>query len=321
MSLHLIALPTPFPVGPVNVYLLTGEPLTLIDTGPKYPAARAALESGLAALGYRVEDLRCLVLTHHHADHVGLAGEIVARSGATVLTHAWNVPLLANYAAERAAKQPFYTQMWHEAGVPADYIAGLDTVGTDLDRWCDPVLNAQPLNEGDTVTLGGATWTVYHTPGHAGDLICLWNANTQELLANDHFIRDISSNPVLEPPRVLGEPRPQRLVEYLHHMQRMAALEPRIAWPGHGDPVDDVAGLLRHRLAFHTRRADRIHEALLPEPRTLWELTYPMFPRLKRPIDYFLALSEVLGHLDLLAAAQRAVAEPDATGVVKWRAV
>ena len=120
--LHRLSLPTPFPVGPVNVYLLTGKPLTLIDTGPKYPAARAALESGLAALGYRVEDLRCIVLTHHHADHVGLAGELAARSRATVFTHAWNVTLLANYAQERAAKQPFYTQMWHAADVPAEMV-------------------------------------------------------------------------------------------------------------------------------------------------------------------------------------------------------
>jgi glyoxylase-like metal-dependent hydrolase (beta-lactamase superfamily II) len=318
--IHHLSLPTPFPVGPVNVYLLTGDPLTLVDTGPRYDDARLALESGLAALGYRVEDLQCVILTHHHADHVGLAAHLAQRSGAAIYTHTWNVALLADYVRERSQHNGFYEQIWREAGVPEAHIVALRTVGGDVAQWSDPVPNARPLNEGDAITLGGIAWTVFHTPGHAGDLICLWNPASGELLANDHLIRDISSNPVLEPPRAPGEPRPKRLVEYIYHMQRMAALNPTIAWPGHGEPVDDVAGLVRQRLAFHTRRAQRIHEALKPQPLTLWELTTPMFPRLKRPIDYFLALSEVLGHLDLLAEQNRVI--PDRVGdVVKWRAV
>ena len=54
--LHCLSLPTPFPVGPVNVYLAEGEPLTLIDTGPKDDATRAALEAGLGE--HRSEERR-----------------------------------------------------------------------------------------------------------------------------------------------------------------------------------------------------------------------------------------------------------------------
>ncbi len=52
--LHAIELPTPFPVGPVTVYLADapGEPLTLLDTGPLHPPTWSALQAGLAALGY-----------------------------------------------------------------------------------------------------------------------------------------------------------------------------------------------------------------------------------------------------------------------------
>lgn len=314
--LHRLPLPTPFPVGPVNVYLAEGDLLTLIDTGPKHPDTLAALEAGLAQHGYRIEDLRRVLITHVHVDHFGLCGQIVARSGAEVLTHTSNLPWLPDYSAERARHRDFYYQIWQEAGVPADMIQAMETSGGSLARWADPVPHARGLTEGDTVSLAGADWSVYHTPGHAGGLICLWEATSRTLLANDHFIRDISSNPIVEPSPLINGPRPKRLVEYIFHMQRMAALEPRQALSGHGAVVDDVPGLVRQRLAFHKRRAQKILD-MLDAPKTLWELTQPIFPKLKGPLDYVLGLSEVLGHLDLLEAEGQARGVK--TGeVVRW---
>src|SRR5262249_31987548 len=118
-SIHGLSIPTPFPVGPVNVYLGEGEPLTLVDTGPKADVSREALEAALAGLGYRIEDLRRLIITHHHADHMGLAAEIVTRSGAAVLAHPYSVPWLTDFAAQQARSRPFYDKLWTLAGVPA----------------------------------------------------------------------------------------------------------------------------------------------------------------------------------------------------------
>jgi glyoxylase-like metal-dependent hydrolase (beta-lactamase superfamily II) len=315
--LHCLELPTPFPVGPVNVYLAEGDPLTLIDTGPKAPVSRAALEAGLAAHGYRVEDLRQIIITHHHVDHLGLAGELVARSGARLVTHPYSAPWLTDYAAQRARQEPFYLTLWVEGGVPAEIVSAMRTAHDGISAWLDNVPPDGTLDEGDTVVLGGEPWQVFHTPGHAGGLICLWEPASRTLLANDHLIRDISSNPVLEPPPALIGPRPHRLVEYLEHMRRMAALDPAIALPGHGAPVTDVAGLVRQRQAFHQRRAQRLADTLSAGPLTLWELTQPIFPRLTRPMDFFLALSEILGHLDLLQAAGQ-VAPQAGSPQVRW---
>jgi glyoxylase-like metal-dependent hydrolase (beta-lactamase superfamily II) len=315
--LHVLTLPTPFPVGPVNAYLAEGEPLTLIDTGPKDDATRAALEAALQAHGHRLEDIQRLILTHHHVDHVGLAGEITARSGAEVLTHPYNLPWLSDYTAERERHAPFFRAVYTDGGVPEDIVRLMDASGENMGRWSDPVPAARPLVEGDTLWMDGANWKVFHTPGHAGGLICLWEPFTRTLQANDHFIRDISSNPVLEPPPTMNGPRPRRLVEYLKHMQRMAALEPVVALPGHGEPVTDVPGLVRQRLAFHQRRAQKIYQTLAEQPLTLWELTRPIFPRLRHGMDYFLGLSEILGHLDLLEEEGRA--RPVRHGaVVRW---
>ncbi len=313
--LHCIELPTPFPVGPVNVYLAEGEALTLVDTGPKADQTRTALESQLAARGYRVKDLRRIVLTHHHVDHVGLAAELAQRSGAEVITHPYTVPWLAGYAAEQARQHPFYLRIWEESGVPPEIIASMTESSAALPRWTDAAGAAGTLDEGTSLRLGDDDWSVFHTPGHAGGLICLWEPGSRTLLANDHFIRDISSNPVLEPSPMMNGPRPRRLVEYLHHMDRMAALKPAIALPGHGEPVEDVAQLVRQRHLFHERRARRLLEALDGQALTLWELTQPLFPRLTRGMDFFLALSEVLGHLDLLEEA--GLAQPQLHGPLR----
>jgi len=301
--LQMISIPTPFSVGPVNVYVSTETPITLIDTGPKWPESRAALEAALAARGVRLENIQQLILTHHHVDHVGLAGEIASRSGCAVLTHPYNTPWLVDYEAERRRHLPFYHQIWREGGVPDEIVAAMEASGAGMARWLDSVTPAREIDEGANIELDGENWQVFHTPGHAGGLVCMWQAARRELLANDHFIRDISSNPILEPPDTMNGPRPKRLVEYLRHMQRMAALGPARALPGHGQVVEDVPGLVRQRLAFHERRKQKLLGLLAPQPLTLWELTQATFgARLTRGMDWFLGCSEILGHLDLLEA-------------------
>ena len=59
-----LPLPTPFPVGPVNCYLIEDAPLTLVDPGPATDAALQALEAGLAARGHRLEEVGLVLVTH-----------------------------------------------------------------------------------------------------------------------------------------------------------------------------------------------------------------------------------------------------------------
>jgi glyoxylase-like metal-dependent hydrolase (beta-lactamase superfamily II) len=128
--LHQLSIPTPFPVGPVNVYLAEGERLTLIDTGPRYEPAREALRKQLDELGYRVAHLRLIVLTHTHADHYGLAAELAAESGAEVWTYAENVDRMS--ASGNEQRLAFYARLLRWAGVPLTVMMELDLVNTFL---------------------------------------------------------------------------------------------------------------------------------------------------------------------------------------------
>ncbi|RIK81065.1 hypothetical protein DCC62_02735 [candidate division KSB1 bacterium] len=306
-KLHCISLPTPFPVGPVNVYLAKGEPLTLIDTGPKTEATRAALSQELARLGYNLPDLKQIILTHHHVDHLGLAGEIAAQSNAKIFAHPYNLPWLHDYASTRKHHAQFYRGFWKQNGVPQELIERMLYLGEALTQFRDSHLPVQPLPEGQEIHFAGCDWSVYHTPGHAGGLICLWHAQSRTLISNDHILKNISSNPILEPPMSGEATRPQRLRDYLREMNRMAELNPQIAYTGHGQAVRNVRELVARRVAFHHRRAEAILSALGARTMSLWELTQELFPALTNDADFFLAISEVQGHLDLLQNDQRIV--------------
>jgi glyoxylase-like metal-dependent hydrolase (beta-lactamase superfamily II) len=299
--LHCISVPTPFPVGPVNLYLADGDPPTLIDTGPRFDPARQALQEGLDAVGMSPSDLGRIIVTHAHSDHCGMAAELAQASGADVLAHPAGFPLLADYGQERARRLAFYAGVMREAGMPLELVLQINRKRRGYGRFARAVQPDAALEEGATVRLGDEDWRVLYTPGHTGDLICLYQPQRRLLLSSDHLLRDVSSNPFVEPPEHKGRRRPRRLLDYVKHLRRVARLPLTLALPGHGPPVTDPRGLIASRLAFHQQRASRILETLSDGPRTVYQITLELFPRLD-PMNRFLAVSEVIGHLDLLQA-------------------
>src|SRR5919109_5175160 len=85
-----ISLPTPFYIGPVNVYLIAEDPITIIDTGPKTKQTIEALRAGLREAGFLISDIRRIVLTHAHEDHCGLAKSVRDEAkDALIFVHGW----------------------------------------------------------------------------------------------------------------------------------------------------------------------------------------------------------------------------------------
>ena len=315
-KLYQVMIPTPFKVGPVNCYVATARPITLIDTGTKWDESRRAWQTELAELGLKIEDVQRIIITHAHADHYGLAAEIVRASGAAVWTHRHNQAMLEADETIRAQRDAFYLQLLTEAGVPPEQRQRVADSRRGGNRYAEAVSIDRILEEGDEIELADRTWRIYHTPGHAGGLICLFDPQARVLLSNDHLLRDISSNPVVEPDPG-GGPRPHRLVQYLHHLQRMADLEPGVAWTGHGHEIHAVHKTVRQRLHFHERRAQRILDLIETEERSAYQIAEPLFGRLQG-MDSFLALSETIGHLDWLEERGR-IEAVQRDSVIYWK--
>src|SRR5678815_1833588 len=121
---QIVAIPLPLPhVRSVNAWLLRGDPVTLIDTGPRTDDALAALEEGLRREGLRIEDIELLLATHHHLDHVGLAATIQRRSGAAVAVLDRVADYAERYAAETERDRTFAHRLMAHHGVPDQVVA------------------------------------------------------------------------------------------------------------------------------------------------------------------------------------------------------
>ncbi|HUS13483.1 MAG TPA: MBL fold metallo-hydrolase [Chloroflexia bacterium] len=298
-SIQQISLPTPFKVGPVNSYVVATEPLTLVDCGPLTDEAWVALERGLADLGRRVQDIGRLIITHGHVDHWGLAARIVARSGAEVWAHRRLATWMSDFPGEWQRRTAFLTLLCTQMGVPAGEMVAMNRGVKGVGRFAEAVAPTRLLDAGDEIALAGYEWTVHYTPGHATGHIALHQSETRCLIAGDHLLADISSNPVLEAP-LLGETeRPRMLPLYLQSLAATAQLPVLWVYPGHGRPFQGHRKLISRRLQGHEARAAQVKALLAVEPADCYTLSRRLFPRLEG-VDLFLGFSETLGHLDLL---------------------
>jgi glyoxylase-like metal-dependent hydrolase (beta-lactamase superfamily II) len=319
-GIHRIALPTPFLVGRVNCYLIEDEPLTLIDTGPNSGKSLDDLERALAAQDHRIEDLGLIVLTHQHIDHVGLLEILARRSGAEVAALDLLVPYLANFSRSSAADDEFAQSVMRRHGVPNDLATVLGSLAAAFRAFGSSGAVTRSLHEGDELKLGDRTLRIFHRPGHSPSDTLLWDGEREILIAGDHLLGRISSNPLVSRPLSgPSEPRPRALLQYMDSLRATRELPARLVLPGHGDPVLEHAELIDERLRMHRRRAARVLQILDGQPLSAYEIALQMWGNVAVTQAY-LTLSEVLGHLDLLVETGQAV-ERETDGVSRFEAV
>ncbi len=333
-GVHRLAIPTPFQVGRVNAYLIEDDPLTLIDSGPNSGKALDELEQALAAHGHTIEDLELLVITPQHIDHFGLAGILARRSGAEVAALAPLAPLLERYGEQAELDDRFAEQLMLRHGIPADIVTALRAVSASFRAWGSAVEVSRPLSDGEELHLRDRTLRVLHRPGHSPSDTVFLDESRSILLAADHLIKHISSNPLLArplqapgggapepdpraPPGSLDE-RPRALLAYMASLEKTRAMPLSLVLPGHGQPITDHVSLIDERFRLHRRRAEKIHRLIVSEPRSAHEIAQELWGNVA-VTQAFLTLSEVLGHIDLLLTDGR-VSELLSDGVVRFQA-
>jgi glyoxylase-like metal-dependent hydrolase (beta-lactamase superfamily II) len=321
-GIHRLAIPTPFMVGRVNAYLIEDSPLTLIDSGPNSGKALDEIEIALAAHGHAIEDIELLVISHQHMDHFGLASILARRSGAEVAALDLLAPYLADYSAETDLDDRFAQAVMLRHGIPAEVVTALRAVSAGFRAWGAAVEVTRPLAAGSELTFAGRTLRVLHRPGHSPSDTVLLDESRGILLAADHLIAHISSNPLLARP--LGaEPdiagaRPQALVTYMESLQRTRAMDLELVLPGHGAPITDHVALIDERFRMHARRAEKMRRLIAEQPRTAHEIAQELWGNVAVTQAY-LTLSEVLGHADLLLR-DGTIVEDERDGIVRFAA-
>jgi glyoxylase-like metal-dependent hydrolase (beta-lactamase superfamily II) len=317
-GIHRIAVPTPFAVGRVNCYLVDDEPLTLVDAGPNSGTSFDTLQQGLAALGHTVEDIELVILTHQHIDHLGLVGLVASRSGAEVAAIDAAVPFVERYGEEAEADDDFARAVMLRHGIPDDIVSALQSVSRAFRAWGARADVTRVLHEGDDLELRDRTWRVHHRPGHSPTDTVFHDTDRKMLMAADHLIAHISSNPLITRPREGSQDRPQALVTYMESLTKTREMDLDLVLPGHGDPITDHKSLIDERFRMHRRRADKLHGLIAERSRSAYDLAQALWGNIAVTQAY-LTLSEVLGHTDILLNEGR-VAEVEDSGVVRFEA-
>lgn len=314
--------------------LATGGVL-LVDAGPDYdlpggePTWDAAVRQA-SAHGFAPSDVRAVLVTHAHIDHAGLVIRW-AEAGARILVGEADVAAVrAGRASNEAQRAPRLAELRRQ-GCPADVVALLASLrGTRALRWA-----ACPAEAIDAVTgerafalAGGVTLRVLLAPGHTPGNLVAFGHERGDLYSGDTILPTTIPTPGLHFPAAVyaalqgaehaEASRWPSLPPFLRSVEALSALPVRRVLPGHGDVVDHPDALFERFAAHHTRRGKRVREALASGPATAYGIARGIFPRL--PAERIgQAVTEVIGHLDVLAEAGAAVSERR-DGVTEWRA-
>lgn len=310
-------LPLPMALDHVNVYALDdGEGWTIIDTGV-HNRRTATLWQGLLAGPLGGRPVNRVIVTHHHPDHVGMAGWFQARGASLWMTRtAWlyaRMLVLDEQALPSAESTLFYTR----AGMPADMLASRAT--TRPFNFCDAV-HPMPagfarLSDGMQITMGGRDWVVRLGGGHAPDHATFWSDDL--ILGGDQLLPGISANIGVYP----TEPDADPLTDWINSCTRFQpfATKRQLVLPGHKLPFTGLPLRL-------TQMIDNHHTALvrllthLAQPQTAHDCFACLFRRQIGPAEYGLAMAESLAHLNHLLLRGDINRRIGPTGAWLWQA-
>src|SRR5215831_1456549 len=285
------------------------------------PGAREAFSAGLRKAGLDVANLRAIVLTHHHPDHIGLSGELQEQSGAAVYMHPIDeagVQIIWSGAMPERFRS--VSQFFKQHGLPPTdfWFTQVDPeVMRNIIR-VPPHAAITPVEDGEEIDLVGEHYRVIWTPGHSDGHVCLFRERDGVFLAADHVLPRITPNVGLYSARDRVNP----LGDYLNSLEKVANLPASIVLPGHGEPFADLAGRTAEIIEHHRQRELEILAMLEMRPQHAYEVAEQLFGhRWNNSEARRMAVAETLSHLEYLRFNGQVEQEHTTNGLILYTVV
>ncbi len=315
-------------------FRLDGGGVALVDAGPDLDGSWTDLESQLRTQlrtrGPVGANVRLVIVTHAHADHAGLAARWAAEGVRVVCGRADLEALRAGGAAYDATRAARAAELIRH-GCPEHVLAVIASRPRAALGWVGGA-DVEAIDDGTALDLdGGGRLRVIAAPGHTpGNLVIAIETSAGDMLCSgDTLLPDVIPTPGLHFPSAVeggaggGGARWPSLPPFLGSVRGLGGRETRRILPGHGAPVEGAPASRRvaeRFLAHHERRASRVRAALADRPRTAFEVARTLFARL--PEDRLgQAMTEVIGHFDLLALSGAGELDEGHGGLLAMRLV
>jgi glyoxylase-like metal-dependent hydrolase (beta-lactamase superfamily II) len=310
-GVHRIELPLPFELERINLYVVAlDRGYLLIDCGMDTPQSLAALEAGLGEIGIGWRDLRIVLLTHMHPDHIGLSQRLRELSGAEFLMHEAEAEHLDSLEDE-GRRLPYLHSAYTLGGVPADMQSRMDEAFSFLRQSLHAVRPDRLLKGGERLPSVIGPLTVLLTPGHSPGHVCLYAEESKTLFSGDHILNEIT-------PNIAWHPERDALGDYLASLERIGELEIERIFPAHGEPFSGHRKWIHETVAHHQERCGLIVAAASDGARTADEMVHRLWTRRLDPIHHHFAVFEVMAHLEYMRRRGR-VEAMEREGVMEWR--
>ena len=309
-GLWRIQLPLPFDLDSVNVHLIKlPEGWMLVDTGLGNERCYQTLLSGLAEAAIAISDIRLILLTHTHPDHLGLATRLHRETGARLTLHRREQEILTLIDGSAGA---FIDQLLAAAGAPEERLGPTRQAFVELRKTFKPVPADYFLEDGDLIETALGPLEIVWTPGHAPGHVCLFFTRSRTLISGDHLLEKITPN--------IGwfEGR-DNLRDYLASLSRIEARDVHLVLPSHGQPFVGHRQRAAATRTHHDTRCRLLETALGSDEFTSHQLVGTLWPRELSPFNYRFALDEILAHLEYLRGLGRVAVRREGP-LLYWRA-
>jgi len=269
--------PQPYPP---NVHLVVdGEEGALIDAGfPDDESIKSRLEALRTFPDLRV---RYIVITHHHFDHSSGAKRLREATGARIVMHKDEAPLLARAASEELPADvdvPADRKEWHERS----------------QQWRNEAAEGAPdelVSDGDALTIGGLRLRMVHTPGHTAGHLSPFLEEGRVLFAGDNVL---GMGTTVVPPPPHGD-----MAQYIASLRKMQSLDAELMCCGHGPVVREPNRKLQELIDHRHEREEQILSLARAGNETVKQLVRAIYPELDKRL-MGMATSQVLSHLSKL---------------------
>ena len=290
---YTIALPMPFRLGHINVFLIVHDKeVALFDTGLNIRDTLPEFEASLASVGLSIGNISQIFLTHFHADHCGVAGLIKERSGAVI-----HMSEEGKRHIERMKDGDLIVKKMREFfcrhGLPDKTLDFIEKMFHRFKNVTVPFEVDEILKPCKIYEVCGRTFEAIPTPGHANGHYCFYFGNESILLSGDHVLPDITPN--LSPDLFDSDFHP--LEAFLASLDKVKRLPVEMVYPAHGAPFSNLSGRVNEIKKHHRERKGLILDAIRKERGTAFQISLDIFGKDLSEFDKFLAINETYVHI------------------------